>query len=126
MHWQVGIERPNLEDLSLHEVVGLPDASLASSSDSRNSIQLDGQRFSCFIDPKTGKPVESDLLSASVIMPDCASADAAATALMTAGLEKAIQLTEQQKWATLLVARRNGKIEAISSAEFERVTKPSR
>jgi thiamine biosynthesis lipoprotein len=107
----------------LGEVVSLSDASLATSQAASNSIEMDGRRFSPFIDSKTGRPIESELFSVSVIMPDCASANAAATTLMASGIEKAIQLTEQQNWATLLVARRNGAVETIPSAEFQRQAK---
>ncbi|KAA6305086.1 FAD:protein FMN transferase, partial [termite gut metagenome] len=41
------------------------------------------------IDPHTGYPVAHNLLSATVLAPDCMTADALATAFMVMGLDKA-------------------------------------
>jgi len=50
-----------------------------------------GKKYAHTIDPKTGYPAKSDLLSASVISGmDCADVDGYATALMAMGLEKSI------------------------------------
>ena len=54
-------------------------------------IELGGKRYGHTIDPRTGRPAMSDLLSASVIADDCATADALGTALMVMGTEGAKQ-----------------------------------
>ncbi len=41
------------------------------------------------LDPRTGRPVENELASASVVAADAATADALATALFVLGLDKA-------------------------------------
>jgi FAD:protein FMN transferase len=118
--WQVGIERPDPEKRALHQVVGLSNGSMATSGDYRNFLELSGKRVTHFIDPKSGRPVASELVSASVIADDCATADAIATALMASGtLNNAIELTERYKWATLLIAKHEDKLETVSSVAFE-------
>ncbi|MFO8002262.1 MAG: FAD:protein FMN transferase, partial [Marinilabilia sp.] len=47
------------------------------------------------IDPKTGRPVDHNLLSATVIAPNCMLADAYATAFMVMGLEKSFELIKK-------------------------------
>lgn len=116
--WQVGIERPTRDQREIHQVVGLSNQSMATSGDYRNFIQLEGREFSHFLDPRTGRPVPFEIASASVIADNCAAADAIATGLMVAGLEKATQLIEKHGWATLLMVRRSNQIEVIASPRF--------
>ena len=51
---------------------------------------MDGQKIAHIINPKTGFPETSSLLSVSVFSKECAVADAYATAFMVMGLEKSI------------------------------------
>ena len=55
---------------------------------------LTGEKYVHSINPKTGKPVKSNVLSASVKAPDCMTADAYATALMVMPFEKSKMLIE--------------------------------
>ena len=48
------------------------------------------------IDPASGYPIQSNLLSATVVASDCMTADAFATAFMVMGLEKSIDLLERE------------------------------
>ena len=51
----------------------------------RYYLTEDGQKVAHTIDPKTGLSAVSSLLSATVVAPTCAEADAAATMLMSLG-----------------------------------------
>ena len=62
---------------------------MATSGNYRNYYIKDGKRYAHTIDPHTGRPVQHSLLSATVIAPTCAMADAYATAFMVMGLDKA-------------------------------------
>ncbi len=97
--WRIGINKPE-EGASihaLHAVIGLENASMATSGNYRNFIVRDGRKFVHTINPKTGYPEESKLLSASIIAPDCMTADAFATACMVLGMPGARQLVEDQE-----------------------------
>ena len=52
-------------------------------------IDNEGRKIVHTIDPKTGKSVITDLLSATVIAPTAAEADALGTMCMSLGLERA-------------------------------------
>jgi len=60
-------------------VVRLQNAAIATSGGYRRGFLLDGRRISHIVDPRTGRPAER-IASASVIAPDCATADALSTA----------------------------------------------
>ena len=58
----------------------------------RYIVDDNGNKYSHIINPATGKPEKSDILSATVVATDCATADAYATAFMVTGSEQAKQI----------------------------------
>lgn len=102
--WRVGVETPRLLG-GVQQIIGLPDAAIASSGDYRNFYLIDGQRFSHTIDPKTLKPVLHKLAAVSVIDSSAMTADALATALMAMGEERAWEFVQQQQLAAYLIIR---------------------
>ena len=59
-------------------------------------IIRDGKKYAHTIDPRTGYPVEHNLLSATVVAPTAAEADALATACMVIGPKQARALIESR------------------------------
>ncbi len=94
--WRIGINKPVEDSTStiseIQRVVTFTNAGMATSGNYRNFYVKEGKKFSHTIDPKTGYPVEHSLLSATIIAPDCMTADAYATACMVMGLEAALEL----------------------------------
>ena len=92
--WRIGIDKP-IDDISgtQHELqtrLSLCNKALATSGNYRNYYVKDGKKYAHTIDPDTGYPAETDILSATVIADDCMTADAYATAFMTMGMEESI------------------------------------
>ncbi|MEL0226726.1 MAG: FAD:protein FMN transferase [Flavobacteriaceae bacterium] len=83
--WKIGIDNPNqTTERSLQTIVSLTDQALATSGNYRK-FRIDSiskEKFVHSINPLTGRPARSRVLSASVKAPDCMTADALATALM--------------------------------------------
>jgi thiamine biosynthesis lipoprotein len=69
---------------------------VATSGNYRNYFEEDGVRYTHILDPRTGKPERTNLLSVTVIAPDCAQADAYATAFMVLGYEKSAEIVKQR------------------------------
>lgn len=96
--WRVGIDKPiddaTLEKREIQDVLSLENGALATSGNYRQFYIKNGKKYAHTIDPKLGYPVQHSLLSASVIAPDCMTADAYATAFMVMGLEKSIRIVE--------------------------------
>jgi thiamine biosynthesis lipoprotein len=90
--WRIGIDKPIENNLIpgtyLQAVIQLNNRSLATSGNYRKFYEKDGVKYTHSINPKTGYPVLSNLLSATVLAEDCITADAYATAFMVMGLEK--------------------------------------
>lgn len=95
--WKIGINVPR-EDAGKEDIqtaVPLHNQALATSGNYRNFYEVDGAKYSHTINPFTGFPERSTLLSASVFAPDCMAADAYATAFMAMGLDKAVDLASR-------------------------------
>jgi thiamine biosynthesis lipoprotein len=75
--WPVEIERPNPDVRETARTVTLRHRALATSGNYHQPGHI--------IDPRTGKPVKRPASSVTVIAPDCATADAWATALFVLG-----------------------------------------
>ncbi len=87
--WKVGINTP-VEGASVNELyarIALSDMSMATSGNYRNYYTVDGLKVWHTINPATGEPEANPVLSATVLHPDCAMADALATACMVKGVE---------------------------------------
>lgn len=65
---------------------------MATSGNYRNFYKKDGKTYAHTINPLTGYPAEQEILSATIVAPDCMTADALATAAMAMGLEKTREL----------------------------------
>jgi thiamine biosynthesis lipoprotein len=94
--WKIGIDRPvegnMIAGKELQAIVAIKTKSLATSGNYRKFYEKDGVKYAHSIDPSTGYPVLSRLLSATILADECITADAWATACMVMGLEKSKEL----------------------------------
>ncbi|MFQ6691286.1 FAD:protein FMN transferase, partial [Bordetella pertussis] len=82
--WRVAVEVPDAS--GAHALaVPLRDQSIATSGDYRRYIEQAGRRYAHTLAPRTGKPLDNDLASVTVIHPECMLADGLATALGVLG-----------------------------------------
>jgi thiamine biosynthesis lipoprotein len=114
--WRVAIERPDDERRTVHRVLELRDAALATSGDYRNFFEDGGRRFNHTIDPRSGQAVQHRLASVSVVAADCTDADAWATALMALGDIEGPALAERLGLAALFIVRAEQGLEAHHTA----------
>lgn len=89
--WTIGINVPdeNAGFSDIQAIVMLENLAIATSGNYRNYYEVGGNKYGHEINPKTGFPERTNLLSASVFASDCATADAWATAFMIMGLDAA-------------------------------------
>ena len=91
--WRIGINRPVDDSLAVNQelqtVLEITDAGMATSGNYRNFYYKDGKKYAHTIDPRTGYPVQHNILSSTVIADNCAKADAYAAAFMVLGLDSA-------------------------------------
>ena len=95
--WIVGIEKPAENEDSEQVVqtrITLRDKGLVTSGSTRKYVERNGKRYSHCINPKTGYPVEHQLLSVTVLAENSVWADALASICMVMGLEQSLPLIE--------------------------------
>ena len=92
--WSVGISEPDKQfsNHNLFKIIRLNNHAIATSGNYRIFFEINDKTYSHIIDPKTGFPVNNQIVSASVISKNCAFADGLATALMVMDVQKAITL----------------------------------
>lgn len=97
--WRIGVNKPTDDSLNtnteLQTVLNVTDKAMATSGNYRNFYYKNGKKYAHTIDPKTGYPVQHNILSATVIANNCATADAYATSFMVLGMDGAKKILEK-------------------------------
>ena len=119
--WRIAIERPDARRRAVLRVVALTDLGMATSGDYRNFFEVDGKRYSHTIDPATGRPVEHQLASVTVLAERCAEADAWATALLVLGPARGMALANDHGLMALFVERFGDELRITESTAFARM-----
>ena len=119
--WNVAIRLPDEDKANIAQAGTLPlsgGRAVATSGNYLNYYKVDGQTLSHTINPKTGYVERGRLLSASVLAPDCATADAYATACMVVGPQRAMALVNEREdlEGYFLVRGEDGGLETVKSA----------
>lgn len=86
--WKVGIRDPNREDGYLG-ILDIADKAVITSGGYERYFEEDGMTYHHIIDPATGYPADSGLVSVSIVSGDGTLADGLSTALFIMGKEKA-------------------------------------
>ena len=100
--WTLGIDRPvdgNQElGADIQGIFRAPEGphGIVTSGNYRKFHIRDGRKYAHTIDPRTGYPVEHNLLSATIVAPDAMMADAYATYCMVIGLEESVAFLESR------------------------------
>ncbi len=120
--WQVGIQVPTKEKdgaIASDYTFPLSEAAVATSGNYRNYREENGVRYSHIINPKTGYPEKSDLLSVTVVAADCVTADALATAFMVLGVNGSMEILKQHsEWAAYFIYLKNNELAVTHTENF--------
>ena len=123
--WRIGVTKPTDDSLSVNNevqtVLNVTNKAMATSGNYRNFYYKNGRKYAHTIDPKTGYPVQHNILSATVLADNCATADAYATAFMVLGLEgsKAVLDRHPELMAYLIYSDKDGKNAVWHSASMK-------
>ena len=73
---------------NIYSVVSVSNQAMATSGNYRNFKEYDNVPYSHIINPRTGRPTQSNIASVTVVAPNCMDADALATALNVMEVEE--------------------------------------
>lgn len=91
---------------------------VANSQMHQKYFDRNGIKYAYTLNPKTGYPAESDVLSAYIFAPDCMSTNGLSTACMALGFEKSKELTQQLSSIRFIITYTNQQGETISYDSF--------
>ncbi|MFH1128695.1 MAG: FAD:protein FMN transferase [Candidatus Omnitrophota bacterium] len=91
--WKIAIQSPRGKDFV--DFLELKDAGVATSGDYEQYFVKDNARYSHILNPKTGYPANSGIISATVITNNNLVADALSTAIFVLGKEKGMELIKK-------------------------------
>ena len=98
-NWSIGIEDPSADgnyQKKISAIISVANGAIATSGNYRNIVDLDGEILGHTINPQTGFPIQTDVLSVSVISNSCMESDAWATALMAMNHQTGFAMVESQ------------------------------
>ena len=94
--WTVAVQNPE-DDADYIATVKISDKAAVTSGSYQRYFEEDGKMYHHIIDPHTGKPAESGLLSVTIISASGVRADALSTALFVKGLNSASDYWRRHK-----------------------------
>ena len=89
-HFRIGFRDPRREAGAYIASFTMKDEVIAVSGGYERFVELGGKRYIHIMDPRTGRPAESDIVSVGVIDPDGATADFYSTTLYVLGKERTL------------------------------------
>lgn len=104
--WRIGIRHPR-ERGKILMALKVKDKAVVTSGDYERYFIAGGRRYSHIIDPRTGHSIGDDIVSATVIAKDAATADMLATALCVLGRE-GLDMVKDVEGADAVIIRKNG------------------
>lgn len=118
--WRVALEKPLPNERKLQKIVtftsGAPLA-LMTSGTYRHYFDSDGKRYSHILDARSGKPVEHNTVSVTILHPNPTVADAWSTALNCLGSTEGMAIANQNNIAVLFIDQTDNElIESESNA----------
>jgi FAD:protein FMN transferase len=126
-NWIVGIDDPlqSKNERELIATVRLENLGMATSGNYRKVItdSITGEKFVHTINPKTGKPQKSNVLSATVLTSTCKMADGYATAFMVMDLEQSKVFIKQHPdlYVMIMYADENNVMQRFTSGNFHQL-----
>ena len=120
--WVIAIDMPRFDgDRSIYSTLELNNISLASSGTYRKfKIDSDGNRYAHIINPLSGYPSKTNILSVTVKTSSCIEADAYATALHTMSIDEIIEFFDKNQEISSLVIfeNENNQLEELVLNDF--------
>ena len=90
--WRIGITHPRDRE-NVIAVIPVSQEAIVTSGDYERFFTQEGERYHHILDPDTGQPA-GEVMSVTIVAPDCITADSLSTAVFVLGVEEGIALLE--------------------------------
>lgn len=92
--WKVGIQNPFKPRGEFIGILSVKDKSIVTSGNYERYFVEGGKRFHHIMDPRTGYPSESEIISATIISDNSIDGDGLSTGIYILGVEKSLNIIE--------------------------------
>jgi thiamine biosynthesis lipoprotein len=118
--FKIGIKDPNSESGDILGAVTVEDATVVTSGVYERCFEQDGKTYHHILDVETGYPVDSDVLSVTLVAPKGYSGvcDALSTTCLIYGVEEGMKLIEGADNIEAVFVDRDGKIHKTSGMDY--------
>ena len=107
--WRIDIEIPH--DVPARPIaLDVSDTSVVTSGSYERFVTIDGKQYQHIIDPRTGWPSTSDIVSATVVAESSLMADMLATVICIAGAEEFEAVSARHPECRIIAIRSNGDV----------------
>jgi len=107
--WPIGVSDPFQPDRQL-ELLMIPHGGVATSGRDYRRWQRGGQAMHHIVDPRTGLPAQTDVMSATVIAPSAYRAEVAAKIVLISGSEAGLAWLDDQSDLAALIVLDDGRV----------------
>ncbi|AQS08641.1 thiamine biosynthesis lipoprotein ApbE precursor [Clostridium saccharobutylicum] len=117
--WRVGIQNP-FEPRGEHiGILNVKNKSVVTSGNYERYFIKDGKRFHHILDPRTGYPSQSKIISATIISDNSIDGDGLSTGVYILGVDKAIDIIERMNGIEAIFITEDKKIYTTSGVSDE-------
>jgi Membrane-associated lipoprotein involved in thiamine biosynthesis len=92
--WRIGIQNPFKPRGEFVGILSVKNKSVVTSGNYERYFMKDGQRFHHILDPKTGYPSKSKIISATIISDNSIDGDGLSTGVYILGVDKSLKIIE--------------------------------
>ncbi len=111
--WKIGIRNPDA-DTGYFGVLSAENTAVVTSGGYERYFEQDGRTYHHIIDPRTGYPADSGLLSVTVVSNDGTLADALSTALFVMGGSEAVRYWQNSEYDFDIILMKSDKSLIVS------------
>lgn len=108
--WRIGIQNPFLERGTCLGYVNILDKTVVTSGDYVRFFEKDNKKYHHLIDPRTGYPSDSGLVSVTVIADKSIGADAISIGIFILGLDEGIKVINSLKGMDIIIVTKNNEL----------------
>jgi thiamine biosynthesis lipoprotein len=124
----IGVERPGSDELdepTVKKRLRVDQGGVTTSGNYRKFYTSGKKIISHLIEPRTGFPIQNEMISVTIWAPDAITADGYDNALMAMGLQKALRFMQQHKGmeAYFIYRKADGSVADTATAGFNKMMK---
>jgi len=121
-HWRLGVRQPTGEESAVMGIIETAQAAVFTSGIYERMFIYDGKIYHHILDPQTGRPINQDIISITLLSACPVVADVMTSIIMLAGVEEAHAIiANTPELSGALLVKESGEIILIGDIAFEQL-----